>query len=172
MTQPLPQEISHLSETEKRALLAKLLEKKGKSVQTFPLSFAQQRLWFLYQMEPEDCAYNIPVAVRLTGSLQVKVLEQSVNAVIARHETLRTSFNTIKGEPKQVVAPKLTLSIPVIDLQTQLKTEAEATVVNQFAREEAQTPFNLSQAPLLRVKLLQIHEREHIVLLTMHHIVS
>jgi len=172
MTQPFPQEIAHLSEAEKRALLAKLLAKKGKSVQTFPLSFAQQRLWFLYQMEPEDCAYNIPVAVRLTGSLQVKVLEQSINAVIARHETLRTSFNTIKGEPKQVVAPKLTLSIPIIDLQTQLQTEAEATVINQFARKEAQTPFNLSQAPLLRVKLLRIHEREHIVLLTMHHIVS
>ncbi len=165
----LPQDIANLSESEKRTLLAKLLAKTGQSVQTFPLSFAQQRLWFIDQMEPEDCAYNIPVAVRLTGQLKVAVLEQSVNALIERHETLRTSFITIKGEPKQVVVPKLTITIPLINLHG---VEEEATVINQFAREEAQTPFHLSQAPLLRVKLLQIHPTEHILLLTMHHIVS
>ena len=171
MTQ-LPENIANLSEAEKRALLAKLLAKKGKSVKTFPLSFAQQRLWFLYQMEPEDCAYNIPVAVRLTGELNVEAFEQSVNAVIERHETLRTSFTTIKGEPKQVVSPKLTLITTVVDLQTDRKREEETTLINQFAREEAQTPFNLSQAPLLRVKLLCLSEIESVVLLTMHHIVS
>jgi len=171
MTQ-LPENIANLSEAEKRALLAKLLAKKGKSVKTFPLSFAQQRLWFLYQMEPEDCAYNIPVAVRLTGELNVEAFEKSVNAVIERHETLRTSFTTIKGEPKQVVSPKLTLITTVVDLQTDRKREEETTLINQFAREEAQTPFNLSQAPLLRVKLLCLSEIESVVLLTMHHIVS
>lgn len=171
MTQ-LPDNIAHLSEAEKRALLAKLLAKKGKSLRTFPLSFAQQRLWFLYQMEPEDCAYNIPVAVRLTGKLDVEALEKSVNEVIARHETLRTSFSTIKGEPKQIVAPQLTLNIPVIDLQTRLQGEDETTLVNEFSREEAQTPFTLTESPLLRVKLLRLSESEHITLLTMHHIVS
>jgi hypothetical protein len=171
MTQ-LPENIAQLSEAEKRDLLAKLLAKKGKSVKTFPLSFAQQRLWFLYQLDPEDCAYNIPVAVGLTGKLNVEAFEQSVNAVIERHETLRTSFTTIKGEPKQIVSPKLTLQVSVIDLQTPLEREEETTVINQFAREEAQTPFSLDRAPLLRVKLLRLSEKEAVVLLTMHHIVS
>lgn len=171
MTQ-LPENIAQLSEAEKRDLLAKLLAKKGKSVKTFPLSFAQQRLWFLYQLDPEDCAYNIPVAVRLTGKLNVKAFEQSVNAVIERHETLRTSFTTIKGEPKQIVSPKLTLKVSVIDRQTPLEREEETTVINQFARKEAQTPFSLARSPLLRVKLLRISEKEAVVLLTMHHIVS
>ncbi|MFB6277513.1 MAG: condensation domain-containing protein [Halothece sp.] len=171
MTQ-IPENIANLSESKKRDLLAKLLAKKGKSIQTFPLSFPQQRLWFLYQLDPHDCAYNIPVSVRLRGPLNVAALEQSVNAVIERHETLRTSFTTIKGEPKQVVAPKLTLNIPVIELQNRLQTEDETAVVNEFTQQEAQTPFDLSQPPLLRVKLLRVGEREYILLLTMHHIVS
>jgi alpha-ketoglutarate-dependent taurine dioxygenase len=166
----IPTDINQLSEAEKRALLAQLLQQQKS--QLFPLSFAQQRLWFLNQLDPEDYAYNIPIAVRLSGELNLAVLEQSLNEIVRRHESLRTTFKTVNNQPVQVITPQLQLAIPVIDLRPRLSQEDETSVIREYAIQEAQTPFNLSKAPLLRFLLLQLNETEHIALLTLHHIIS
>jgi len=136
-----------------------------------PLSFAQQRLWFLEQLETNSTAYNIPAAVRLTGSLNIAALEQSLNEIVRRHEALRTTFTAVDGQPAQVIAPTLTLRLPIVDLQELLEAEREAEVL-RLATQEAQLPFDLAQGPLLRGTLLKLGEVKHIMLFTMHHIVS
>jgi amino acid adenylation domain-containing protein len=139
--------------------------------QELPLSFAQQRLWFLDQLEPGTGAFNIPHAVRLSGKLDVKVLEQSMQEIVRRHEGLRTTFCTREGRPVQVIEPVGRFRLPLAELSgLSLKVrEAEA---RQLANEEAQRPFNLVHGPLLRIALLRLGEEEHVLLLTMHHIVS
>jgi amino acid adenylation domain-containing protein len=136
-----------------------------------PLSFAQQRLWFLDQLQPNSAFYNLPAAVRLTGKLDVAALEQSFNAIVRRHEALRTTFTSQDGRPSQVIAPSLHLTVPVEDLAAFPQDERE-TKAQRTATEEVQRPFDLTLGPLLRVKLLRMSEQEHILLLTMHHIVS
>ena len=135
-----------------------------------PLSFAQERLWFLDQLEPNNTAYNMAAAVRLLGSLNIAALEQSFNAILQRHEVLRTTFALVDGQPVQVIAPSLTLKIPVVDLQTLPETEREAEVT-RLAQGEAQLPFDLAGGPLLRVKLLKASSSEHLLLFAIHHIV-
>ncbi len=136
-----------------------------------PLSFSQQRLWFIDQLEPGNSAYNFPAAIRLKGPLNLVALEQSINEIIKRHEALRTTFTTVDGRPAQVIAPTLTVGLPVVNLQELPESEREAEV-GRLAIEEAQRPFNLARGPLLRVTLLRLGEEEHVGLLTMHHIVS
>jgi amino acid adenylation domain-containing protein len=136
-----------------------------------PLSFAQQRLWFLEQLEPGSAAYNIPDAYRLRGPLDVAVFERCVNEIIRRHESLRTTFQTVGGKPLQVIAPELRLQIPVISLESPDSAQREAEV-KRLAREAASQPFDIARGPLLRVKLLRLEAEDHIVLLTTHHIVS
>jgi amino acid adenylation domain-containing protein len=136
-----------------------------------PLSFAQQRLWFLYQLEPDKPFYNIPAAVRLKGQLDVAALEQSINEILRRHEVLRTSFKTVEGQPVQVISPSILLSLPVIDL-SELPEAYRETEIKQLQIAEAQQPFTLDTSPLLRVKLLRLGEEEHVALFTMHHIAS
>ncbi len=137
----------------------------------FPTSFAQARLWFFDQLEPGSPQYNISVAVRLEGLLNLAVLEQSLNAIVQRHEVLRTTFGTMDGQPVQVIAPHLTLSLPVVDLRGLPNQEQEAEVQRRIAK-DAQRPFDLSKSPLLRTTLLQLNEQTHILLLVMHHIIS
>ncbi|MBU7581849.1 MAG: amino acid adenylation domain-containing protein [Nostoc sp. TH1S01] len=136
-----------------------------------PLSFAQRRLWFLSQLEPQSNAYNIPAAIRLTGKLNIVALEQSINEIVRRHETLRTTFTVVDGEPIQVIGAAAKLQLPIIDLQTLPETERETEAL-RLASLEAQTPFNLEQDSLLRVSLLRLSEQNHVILFTMHHIVS
>jgi hypothetical protein len=136
-----------------------------------PLSFAQQRLWFLDQLESGNPFYNVPGAIRLLGSLKVPALEQSLNEIIRRHEALRTTFATLEGKPIQVIAPELTIKLPVINLATFPQTEREPTA-RRLIIEETQKPFDLAKGPLLRAILLQLSQTEHILLITMHHIVS
>jgi amino acid adenylation domain-containing protein len=136
-----------------------------------PLSFAQQRLWFLSQLVPDSPLYNVSLPVRLTGLLDISALKDSFNAVVQRHEILRTSFVAVEGQPMQVIVPNLDLSLPIVDLQT-LEPSKQATQVEKLATEEELKPFDLACCPLLRVKLLRLHETEHILLLTMHHIIS
>ena len=137
-----------------------------------PLSFSQQRMWFLNQLDPDSPAYNMPTgAFHLKGALDVAVLEQSLNEIIRRHEVLRTSFGITDGQPVQVIHPALELQIPVVDLMALPKVERE-TKVRQLAIEEIQRPFDLSELPLLRTKLLKVDEDEHVFLMVMHHIVS
>ena len=158
--------ISFISSEEKRAFLAQLLENKD----FFPLSFAQQRLWFLNQLEPGSSVYNIHHAVRLRGSLNVRVLEQTLNEIVQRHEAFRTSFMTVEDEPVQVIDPTFTFTLPVVDLQEFPDVEQEAEILRLTA-EEAQLSFNLAKASLLRTTLLQLSEVEQVLLFTMHHII-
>ena len=136
-----------------------------------PLSFAQQRLWFLDQLEPNSAAYNIPAAVRIAGNLSVAVLLQSLNAIVQRHEILRTTFTAIDGKPIAIIAPTLTLKLPVLDLQDIPETQRNAEVL-RLAEVEAQQPFDLAQGPLLRATLLKLSAAEYVVLFAMHHIIS
>jgi amino acid adenylation domain-containing protein len=136
-----------------------------------PLSFAQARLWFLEQLEPGSFAYNIPAAVRLIGAFHVAALEYSLNEIIRRHETLRTTFTMVNGEPIQVIAPTSALRLPVVDLR-QLPEPQQSQQVERLAHEEAMRPFDLNTGPLLRATLLQMSQTEHVLLLVMHHIVS
>jgi amino acid adenylation domain-containing protein len=136
-----------------------------------PLSFAQQRLWFLDQLEPGSPLYNIPSAVRLTGQLDIRTLQRSFDAIAERHAALRTTFATVDQQPMQVIAPPTPLDMPCVDLRGLPAGEREAAA-REFANAEAQMPFDLARGPLLRVKLLQLGDAEYIVLLTMHHIIS
>ncbi|MEE8523271.1 MAG: non-ribosomal peptide synthase/polyketide synthase [Thermoanaerobaculia bacterium] len=141
-----------------------------------PLSFAQERLWFLDRFEPESPLYNIPFAVRLKGRLAVDVLAASLDEIVRRHETLRTSLPTVDGRARQVIAPELELALPVVDLSG-LAADRRAAAVRTLSAAEAARPFDLGRGPLLRATLLRLDsgaagDSEHVALFTMHHIVS
>ncbi|MCP4661353.1 MAG: AMP-binding protein, partial [bacterium] len=141
-----------------------------------PLSFAQQRLWFLDQLQPASAAYNIPTAVRVSGRLDGAVLARSLNEIVRRHEALRTSFKSVGGHPVQVIAPKLDLALPVIDLRG-LAPDLRESEARRLTTADARRPFDLSRGPLLRATVVRLgaatpDRREHVVLLTMHHVVS
>ena len=136
-----------------------------------PLSFAQQRLWFLDQLIPNNPFYNVPVALRLTGSLNIDALSKTFGELVQRHEALRTTFVIVEGQPVQVINPTLEISLSVTNLQQLSQTEREIQA-RKLIIEETKRPFNLSTDPLLRVKLLQLDDAEYILVLNMHHIVS
>ncbi|MCC5666144.1 amino acid adenylation domain-containing protein [Nostoc sp. CHAB 5784] len=136
-----------------------------------PLSFAQQRLWFLAQLEPDSPFYNIPAAVRLKGELNIKALQQTFNEILSRHEALRTNFQTVEGQAIAVISETKPLRLPTIDI-SELSLDKQEVEIRQQAAQEAQQPFDISSDYLLRVKLLRLDAQEHIVLLTMHHIAS
>jgi len=155
---------------DKRPALVKVSRENG-SVQGLPLSFAQQRLWFLDQFAPNNPFYNLPRAVRLEGRLDLKALERVINEVVRRHETLRTRIEEENGEPAQVIDEWEHRDLEVEDL-TRLLLEEREEYASRMAREEAGTGFDLKRGPLLRVKVLKLEEDKHVVLYTMHHIVS
>ena len=136
-----------------------------------PLSFAQQRLWFIDQLEPGSSVYNFPAAVRLKGPLNVAALKKSLDEIVKRHEALRTTFAIVDGRPVQVIAPLLTLTLPIVDLRELPEPEREREV-QRLATNEALCPFDLAEGPLVRTTVLRLGENEHVGLLTMHHIVS
>ena len=139
--------------------------------QTIPLSFAQQRLWFLGQLQPGSAAYNIPMALRITGAARIDVMERVFAELIRRHEILRTSFSIREGQPVQMIAPAGAVPVLVKDLSA-LRVENREAEARRLAQEEAEQPFNLSQGPLLRIKMLRLAERNHVLLVTMHHIIT
>ena len=136
-----------------------------------PLSFAQERLWFLDQLTPGNPAYHIPAAMRLTGTLQVAGLAWSLDEIVRRHEVLRTTITMADGRPVQVIAPALKVRLVIVDLG-RLAGDQQEAAVQRLATAEAQRPFDLGRGPLLRVTLLRLGEQTHVLLLTMHHIVS
>lgn len=136
-----------------------------------PLSFSQQRLWFLDQLEGGGPAYNIPIALKLTGMLQVETLDNCLTEVVQRHEILRTTFPTAGGVPAQKIAGTRNAPLQVTDLRP-LPAEVRVAKVQAIADEEATRPFDLANGPLWRVTLLKLAEEEHVLLLTMHHIIS
>lgn len=136
-----------------------------------PLSYAQQGLWFMHQLEPDSVAYNVPLALRIHGPLDVKGLRTSLEEIIRRHESLRTRFVTIQGEPYQVIDDHSHMEMPLISL-AHLSAEQRDAEWRSLAQSEAQKAFALDQGPLLRVKLLEMGERDHLLLITMHHIIT
>ncbi|RKG76773.1 amino acid adenylation domain-containing protein, partial [Corallococcus exercitus] len=136
-----------------------------------PLSFAQQRLWFLDQLAPDDASYNLPVALRLLGHLDVEALRRSFEALVARHEALRTTFFEHEGQPFQRIHAPAAWALPVEDLSGLEEAAREAETV-RLATREARQPFHLVHGPLLRTALLRLAEDTHVLLVTMHHIVS
>jgi len=140
-------------------------------VRRAPLSFAQERLWFLEQLTPGSAVYNLPVALRLIGALNRTALEASLDEIVRRHEALRTSFVAVEGKPVQMIAPSASMALTVIDLGP-LPEGKRAPEVQRLASEAAQRPFNLHRGPLARAMLLQLSDQEHVLLLTLHHLVS
>jgi len=177
----LLEQIAHLS-LEKRALLELRLKEKLQKADTLPhpirhearstapLSFTQQRFWFLEQLEPVHPLYNEWTAVLLRGALDHAVLEQSLQELVRRHAALRTTFVARAGEPQQVIAPALAVPLHRIDLQM-LPAPTRQAEAERLASAETQCPFDLARGPLFRVTLFQLAAQEHILLLTFHHIV-
>ena len=130
-----------------------------------PLSFAQQRLWFLDQLAPGSASYNVPFAVRLKGALNVDALERTLSEIMRRHEVLRTRFVDVAGEPRQEVLEAAPIKLAVTELE-------DETAVRAIVTAEADEPFDLAHDLMLRVKLLRLGAEDHVVLLTMHHIVE
>jgi amino acid adenylation domain-containing protein len=139
----------------------------------FPMSFAQQRLWILEELEPGSPAYNVPVARRLLGRLDLRALSAALARLITRHEILRTTFGTQDGMPVQVVhgAPRSPAPMPCTDLSGLPPAAREAEVMRR-ATEEAVRPFDLRRGPLLRASLLRLADDDHVFLLTLHHIIT
>ncbi|MFP2911032.1 amino acid adenylation domain-containing protein, partial [Pyxidicoccus sp. 3LFB2] len=175
------QQLADLS-PEQRALLMRQLKQRGAKSTSRPpltrrpangapppLSFSQQRLWFLDQLEPGSSAYNMPLALQLDGSLRVDALEHALSELVRRHESLRTTFQALQDNPVQVISPPAPLTLPVTDLSSREDGQAE---VRRLAEQDACTPFDLANGPLLRASLLRLGEQQHVLLLNMHHIVS
>ncbi|HEY54092.1 MAG TPA: amino acid adenylation domain-containing protein, partial [Caldilineae bacterium] len=168
---------------EKRKLFEQMLRERGidladamippipRDADAYPLSFAQQRLWFLDQLEPNTAMYNIPMVVRMRGKLDVAALQRSIHEIGRRHETLRTVFQSERGEPYQVIRPEAEIAMQVVDLRQEPAQERES-LARRMAQEEARRPFDLAQGPLLRTMLLQLDDDDYFALLTMHHIIS
>ncbi|MBN3897494.1 MAG: amino acid adenylation domain-containing protein [Nostoc sp. NOS(2021)] len=169
---------SHLSPA-KKALLEKW--KRGKfqantipkrqTSNSIPLSFSQQRLWFIDQLYHNSPFYNISSAFHLTGVLNITALQQSLNEILRRHEVWRTTFRLVNGEPVQQIAPQLTWDLPIINFEHLFGKDWEPEI-KKLAVEEAKKPFNLAKGPLVRATLLRLGEEEHVFLLTIHHIIT
>ncbi|HBB87818.1 MAG TPA: non-ribosomal peptide synthetase [Blastocatellia bacterium] len=168
----------------KRALIElKLMKKKAEAGEPkpliskrpegapVPLSFYQQGLWVLSQLMPETSLYHVPKAVRLTGTLDVAALKNTLDHLVERHEALRTTFATTEGVPMQVISERLELALPVIDLSELDEAERELET-RRLLREETRRPFDLAHGPLIRALLVRLAEHEHIFLMAMHHIVT
>ena len=136
-----------------------------------PLSYGQQRLWFLDQLEPGTAAYNIPFSVQLTGALDIQALERALNEIVQRHEVLRTSFELRPEGAVQIVHPGWQGALQSIDL-TEIQGDFQKIMLRDLAAQEAAAPFDLRSGPLLRARLLRLNDNQHVLLLTLHHIVS
>lgn len=139
--------------------------------ESVPLSFSQQRLWFLEQLIPDSSIYNLCGAVSLKGFLNVDLLKRSFSDIIRRHETLRTVFKAVAGQPVQKILPEVELPLPVVDLRT-VAVQTRTDEAFELIRREAEQPFDLSSGPLVRTVLYRLSEREHLLLVMMHHIIS
>lgn len=135
-----------------------------------PLSYTQERLWFVHQLEPDEPVYNMPAALRFKGRLHVTALERSLNEIVRRHEALRTVFQVIDGQAVQVIVPEQPLQLSVETLHT-LPEDRREEELQRLMEESARHPFSLEKGPLIRTKLVQVDEQEYLLLLTIHHII-
>lgn len=139
--------------------------------QALPLSFAQQRLWFLDQLDEGATTYNISTTLDLHGFIQIDILKQSLAYLIDRHETLRTTFKEANGQPTQNIAAILEIALPLIDLSTS-SAESQSAEVEKFVQTDMLARFDLENGPLLRTHLLRLEAERHLLIITMHHIIS
>jgi amino acid adenylation domain-containing protein len=164
-------EIAHLDAAQKRALLEQLLREKARKPKLFPLSFAQQRLWFLDKFQPNSAAYNVPTVVRLTGSFDLDPFQKALDLVVVRHESLRTTFEGNDDSPAQRINPPSSVNMQVIDLAhlppPEQKTESDRIISEEIAR-----PFDLSKDLMIRTTLIRLAPAEHILVLVTHHVAS
>ncbi|NMO17644.1 amino acid adenylation domain-containing protein [Pyxidicoccus fallax] len=160
-----------LTPEQKRAKLAELLRNKARPSRRAPVSFGQERLWFQDRLSPGSAAFNIPVAVRLSGTLDDAALRASLQELVHRHESLRTTFLEEDGRPFQLIAPAPSVALPVVDLRGLPEAEREAEATRRLT-DAAREPFDLAKGPLLRTVLYRLNEREHVLLLNLHHIVA
>ncbi|MCB0155793.1 MAG: amino acid adenylation domain-containing protein [Anaerolineae bacterium] len=183
MVDLLAERIAKLSPEKRELLLQQLQKNKKPSGNTaaipprpegqapLALSFTQQRLWFLDQLEPGQTTYNICLAIHLRGPLQVSALEQSLTMLVARHEILRTTFETVAGQPSQRIQSPVPLNLELVDL-SRLAPDLQTAELEQLTTAEISHSFDLAHGPLLRAKLLRLTAHQHRLLLTMHHIIS
>ncbi len=136
----------------------------------FPLTFAQQRLWFLSQLEGDSASYNVPWAIKIEGLLNVSALERTLSAIVARHEVLRTTFSMADHAPVQIATAARPVTLQIVDL-TSVPAEEREQQARKLAQEEAGRPMDLVNGPLLRTSLLRLGDRDHVLLLTLHHMV-
>ncbi len=156
---------------EKRALLENKLKKEGSKYGVFPLSYAQQRLWFIEELQPGNTAYNIPSALKLKGKLNFNALKKSLEKIIQRHEILRTYISVIGETPLQIVEKQFDMELEIIDLK-EINENQKESKIKKILNDRVNKPFSLSELPLFRIILLSLSETENIMLLVMHHIVS
>ncbi len=167
----VPRDLEKLSPAERRNLLQQLLRSKAEGPRSAPLSLAQERLWFLAQAQPGDPFYNVTALILLSGELDSDALEKTLSEIVRRHETLRTTFRSVNGTPEQLIAPggEPFLTVRRLDDIVSGRRPAE---VRRLARRESERPFDLERGPLARFVLLRLDPREHVLVITMHHIVS
>jgi amino acid adenylation domain-containing protein len=168
---------------EKRRLLLKLLKNQGVDISqlpilprdpgtsVLPLSYAQDRLWFLDQLDPGTAVYNIPVGLRFKGQLDVTALRDSLSEIVRRHEVLRTRFAMFEGKPCHIIEAAVSMELPVVDLSALPESEREIEG-KRLVADEAQKPFNLANGPVFRARLIRMSAEDHVFVLAMHHIVS
>ena len=182
-SQSITQQLAALSPAKRSLLELRMMQKKRRGEnaspaiarmaqrESAPLSNSQQGLWVLNQLMPGESLYHTPTAVRLNGNLDVTALRKALDAIVARHEALRTTFVAVEGTPRQVVEKNISLEMPLIDLTERAEAEREEQA-QRLLRHEARKPFDLSKGPLIRSILLRLKDEEHILLVTMHHIVT
>ncbi len=181
-SEQLTKQLAGLSPAKRALLELRLLKKRPAGIaprsishqpsdEPAPLSYNQQGLWVLNQLMPGTSLYHTPIVARLRGNLDESALRASLNLLLARHDALRTSFVTIDDEPSQIVAERVTLELPVIDVSARPANERE-TAAQQILEQQICLPFKLSEGPLVRAVLVRVNEVEHILLVTMHHIVT
>ncbi len=146
------------------------IPRQPRDAQGHPLSFAQERLWFLHQFEPESAEYNVPHGYRLTGELDPAALRRALAALIARHESLRTTFREVAGEARQIIAQDAGAELPVLDLSDSSGEREALELALQDATGDARVPFDLKRGPLLRARLYRLAECQHLLYLNVHHI--
>src|SRR5918911_2752443 len=163
--------MERLLKNENVDLTQKIILPQGRERNYFPLSYSQQRLWFLDQLEPNQSYYTISIVRRLKGAFDLAVFERALTEMVRRHESLRTSFRVIDQLPVQVIGDPEPFRVPLIDLSMLPPPERRAEA-RRLAWEDSKRPFVLSEGPLFRLTLLRMADQDHVMLLMMHHAVS
>ncbi len=178
----ISKKIADLSPDQRRLLLQRLnvksatvgydgIPRVARTSKTFPLSFAQERIWFMEQMEAGTFIHNFPFTFQIEGPLDIEILRRALNKIVQRHETLRTSFQAVDGRPAQSIAEQITFLLPLVDMG-HLSDDEWSEKVKQLSEKEAREPFDISMAPLLRATVFRRDDRRHALMFCLHHIIS